>query len=304
MLLLDEPSSGLDSTSAVALIQTLKALASEGCRTVCTSIHQPSSSVFRSFDRLLLLAEGRVVFSGTPSGILTYLENQGFPCPPGYNAADHCMDLLVVDDASGGVVDGVGGALLGDGGMAMSPTAAAAASAVAATSAAAGFASREEGKENGSRGEVDTIDSFVSTRARLIAAWNDEKAAVQIERLRAECHVLGASEVGCEDDDPSSSSSSTTTRLVPKKKLKESIYTEAAVKLFPTSPLFLLFCVCLFVPKLPGLLLDPVQGLDAPVFEELPIRAFHARQLRQVRCACRHCRALLVSDAAARRVRG
>ena len=71
-LLIDEPTSGLDSTSAVALIGTLKSLAAEG-RTICTSIHQPSSSVFRSFDRLLLLAEGERIepcsfsFVGVPN---------------------------------------------------------------------------------------------------------------------------------------------------------------------------------------------------------------------------------------------
>mmetsp|Transcript_29499 Transcript_29499/g.38013 ORF Transcript_29499/g.38013 Transcript_29499/m.38013 type:complete len:549 (-) Transcript_29499:685-2331(-) len=98
VLLLDEPTSGLDSTSAVALMKTLKDLAAEG-RTILTSIHQPSSGVFASFDRLLLLADGSVVYFGTPKGSLSYFADLGYPCPPGYNAADHCMDLLVVDSA-------------------------------------------------------------------------------------------------------------------------------------------------------------------------------------------------------------
>jgi ABC-type multidrug transport system ATPase subunit len=99
VLFLDEPTSGLDSTSAVALLQMLHRLAKDHGKTVVTSIHQPSSAVFRSFDRLLVLAEGNVVFFGTPVGSLTYLREHGLTCPDGYNAADHWMDLLVVDSA-------------------------------------------------------------------------------------------------------------------------------------------------------------------------------------------------------------
>mmetsp|Transcript_41161 Transcript_41161/g.60945 ORF Transcript_41161/g.60945 Transcript_41161/m.60945 type:complete len:718 (-) Transcript_41161:45-2198(-) len=97
VLLLDEPTSGLDSTSAVGLIRLLQDMARQQNKTVITSIHQPSSSVFRSFDKLMLLAEGNMVYFGTPTGSLSYLREKGFPCPDGYNAADHLMDLLVVD---------------------------------------------------------------------------------------------------------------------------------------------------------------------------------------------------------------
>ena len=72
VLLLDEPTSGLDSTSAVALIKLLQKLCRSEKKTVITSIHQPSSAVFRSFDKLLMLAEGNVVFFGTPVSSLSY----------------------------------------------------------------------------------------------------------------------------------------------------------------------------------------------------------------------------------------
>ena len=99
VLMLDEPTSGLDSTSAVALLQILHNLAKSHGKTVVTSIHQPSSAVFRSFDRLLVLAEGNVVYFGSPVGSLTYLRDMQLACPDGYNAADHWMDLLVLDSA-------------------------------------------------------------------------------------------------------------------------------------------------------------------------------------------------------------
>lgn len=99
VILLDEPTSGLDSTSAVALLKMLHTLAKENGKTIVTSIHQPSSAVFRAFDRLIMLAEGSVVYYGTPVDSLKYLRDMNMACPDGYNAADHWMDLLVVDSA-------------------------------------------------------------------------------------------------------------------------------------------------------------------------------------------------------------
>ncbi|OEU18279.1 P-loop containing nucleoside triphosphate hydrolase protein [Fragilariopsis cylindrus CCMP1102] len=99
VLLLDEPTSGLDSTSAVALIQMLSKLARNSNKTIITSIHQPSSALFFGFDRLIMLAEGHVVYFGQPKQSLLYLKEHGLDCPLGYNGADHWMDLLVQDSA-------------------------------------------------------------------------------------------------------------------------------------------------------------------------------------------------------------
>lgn len=99
VLLLDEPTSGLDSTSAVALMKMLQELARTAHKTIITSIHQPSSALFASFDRLIMLAEGHIVYFGRPLESLNYLREQNLDCPDGYNAADHWMDLLVQDSA-------------------------------------------------------------------------------------------------------------------------------------------------------------------------------------------------------------
>ncbi len=99
IIILDEPTSGLDSTSAVALIDLLVSLAHDHGKTIITSIHQPSSSVFHKFDNVLFLADGCVVYYGTPGESLGYCKKMGYPCPDGYNGSDHWMDLLVEDSA-------------------------------------------------------------------------------------------------------------------------------------------------------------------------------------------------------------
>jgi len=80
IMILDEPTSGLDSTTASSLVSTLKALAGEGL-TVITSIHQPNSSIFFSFDKLLLLADGEMIYSGRPRDTILYFAIRGLPCP-------------------------------------------------------------------------------------------------------------------------------------------------------------------------------------------------------------------------------
>lgn len=42
-------------------MSVLRELATKG-KTIITSIHQPSSQIFQSFDQLILLADGKTVF--------------------------------------------------------------------------------------------------------------------------------------------------------------------------------------------------------------------------------------------------
>ncbi|KAL7306163.1 hypothetical protein TKK_0001609 [Trichogramma kaykai] len=64
LMFCDEPTSGLDSFMAHQVISVLKKLAARG-KTIITTLHQPSSEIFSMFDKILLIAEGRVAFMGT-----------------------------------------------------------------------------------------------------------------------------------------------------------------------------------------------------------------------------------------------
>jgi ABC-type Mn2+/Zn2+ transport system ATPase subunit len=60
LLLLDEPTTGLDSSNAARVVEVLGGLAAGGVN-VLLSIHQPRPDVLRAMDRLLLLSgDGRV----------------------------------------------------------------------------------------------------------------------------------------------------------------------------------------------------------------------------------------------------
>jgi hypothetical protein len=68
----------------------LKKVANAGASVLFT-IHQPSSEIFNSFDHLILLNKGRVMYHGAVTGVPDFFGSRGQPCPPHYNPADWVM---------------------------------------------------------------------------------------------------------------------------------------------------------------------------------------------------------------------
>lgn len=93
VLFLDEPTSGLDANNASNVIECLVRLAKNYNRTIILSIHQPRSNIFNLFDRLVLLSEGELIYSGDTIGINEFLYNYGYKCPKNYNIADYLIDI-------------------------------------------------------------------------------------------------------------------------------------------------------------------------------------------------------------------
>ena len=93
ILMLDEPTSGLDAYNAYNVVESLVSLARNYRRTVIFTIHQPRSNIVALFDRLLLLAAGRIAYSGPFDQCVRYFDDIGQPCPPGFNLADYLIDL-------------------------------------------------------------------------------------------------------------------------------------------------------------------------------------------------------------------
>jgi ABC-type multidrug transport system ATPase subunit len=96
LLILDEPTTGLDSFTAHNLVEYLVKLAAQG-RTIICSIHQPRSDIFQLFDSIMLLARGHIVYSGPTSGVVSHFEKLGVPCPEHTNPADIILDAISVD---------------------------------------------------------------------------------------------------------------------------------------------------------------------------------------------------------------
>ena len=88
ILFLDEPTSGLDAYNAYNVVESLVSLAKDYNRTVVFTIHQPRSNIVSLFDQLVLLAAGKLVYSGEFSKCQDYFTSIGQPCPPGFNIAD------------------------------------------------------------------------------------------------------------------------------------------------------------------------------------------------------------------------
>ncbi|KAI8331168.1 ABC transporter [Chlamydoabsidia padenii] len=95
ILFLDEPTSGLDAYNAYNVVECLVTLAREYHRTIVFTIHQPRSNIVTLFDHLVLLAKGRVIYSGPQARAQSYFRTIGYPCPPGFNIADFLVDLTM-----------------------------------------------------------------------------------------------------------------------------------------------------------------------------------------------------------------
>lgn len=95
LMFCDEPTSGLDSFMAHQVVSVLKALAARG-KTIIATLHQPSSELFALFDRILLMAEGRVAFMGTADQAIVFFKSLGTGCPSNYNPADYFVQMLAI----------------------------------------------------------------------------------------------------------------------------------------------------------------------------------------------------------------
>ena len=96
LIFLDEPTSGLDTFQAKNVMDILNTLSRNGCA-VITTIHQPRSSIFDTFDKIMIMAEGSVVYFGDAVDAHDHFKLNGFECPVNYNPADYFVDIASVD---------------------------------------------------------------------------------------------------------------------------------------------------------------------------------------------------------------
>ncbi len=87
VLFLDEPTTGLDSSSALNIVRYVASVA-RTMNVICImTIHQPSAAVFESLDDLCLLEGGRPAFFGRLEDAGPYFSTLGLYCTKNCNPA-------------------------------------------------------------------------------------------------------------------------------------------------------------------------------------------------------------------------
>ncbi|KAJ3166121.1 hypothetical protein HDU88_003669 [Geranomyces variabilis] len=97
VIYMDEPTTGLDSTTSLSLIETLVSLCRKG-RTVCISIHQPRTAIFSKFENVILLTGGNLIYSGPCADVLDHFAKNAHPIPDKINPADFLIDVTSIDN--------------------------------------------------------------------------------------------------------------------------------------------------------------------------------------------------------------
>ncbi|CAG5929446.1 unnamed protein product [Menidia menidia] len=99
VLFLDEPTTGLDASTANSVLLLLKRMANHG-RTIILSIHQPRYTIYRLFDSLTLLVNGNQVYHGPAQTALEYFSEIGYTCEAHNNPADFFLDVINGDSTA------------------------------------------------------------------------------------------------------------------------------------------------------------------------------------------------------------
>jgi len=97
ILFLDEPTSGLDAVASWEVMSFVKDLAKRYKILVIASIHQPSTTTFEIFDKLLLLSKGKVAYNGLVKDVGAYFAGLGYEVPLYMNPAEFVIQLVNTD---------------------------------------------------------------------------------------------------------------------------------------------------------------------------------------------------------------
>jgi ABC-type multidrug transport system ATPase subunit/ABC-type multidrug transport system permease subunit len=98
VICLDEPTTGLDSSTAESVMACLHDLAKKKGMVIIATIHQPNSNITAMFDDFLLLGKGKSLYLGPYSDAVQRFSDAGFPCPMYCNPADYFISIAANED--------------------------------------------------------------------------------------------------------------------------------------------------------------------------------------------------------------
>ncbi|RWS06054.1 hypothetical protein B4U79_05826 [Dinothrombium tinctorium] len=97
LLLIDELTSGLDSSTAFKCIEVMQSFIRSGDMSqrpmIIMTIHQPSTDIFNLFDKIYVLANGFCLYEGTPMQLVDYLSSFQLFCPTYFNPAEFMLNV-------------------------------------------------------------------------------------------------------------------------------------------------------------------------------------------------------------------
>uniref|UniRef100_A0A0E0IQF1 ABC transporter domain-containing protein n=1 Tax=Oryza nivara TaxID=4536 RepID=A0A0E0IQF1_ORYNI len=97
-LLMDEISTGLDSSTTFQIVNCMRNFVHEMEATVLMSLLQPAPETFELFDDLILLSEGKIIYQGPIKHVVDYFKSLGFSLPPRKGIADFLQEVTSKKD--------------------------------------------------------------------------------------------------------------------------------------------------------------------------------------------------------------
>ncbi|XP_039117422.1 ABC transporter G family member 35-like isoform X1 [Dioscorea cayenensis subsp. rotundata] len=93
VLLMDEISTGLDSSTTFQIVDSLRHSIHILGGTAVISLLQPAPETYDLFDDIILLSDGQVVYQGPREHVLEFFESMGFRCPERKGVADFLQEV-------------------------------------------------------------------------------------------------------------------------------------------------------------------------------------------------------------------
>ncbi|KAJ0586561.1 putative ABC-type xenobiotic transporter [Helianthus annuus] len=98
VLLMDEISTGLDSSTTFQIVRSLKQFLHILEGTAVISLLQPAPETYDLFDDIVLLTDGKIVYQGPRENVLEFFESMGFKCPERKGVADFLQEVTSKKD--------------------------------------------------------------------------------------------------------------------------------------------------------------------------------------------------------------
>ncbi|KAM6592902.1 hypothetical protein CsatA_000605 [Cannabis sativa] len=98
VLLMDEISTGLDSSTTFQICSYMRQMVHILDVTMVISLLQPAPETYELFDDIILLSEGQIVYQGPKENVLEFFEYMGFKCPERKGVADFLQEVTSKKD--------------------------------------------------------------------------------------------------------------------------------------------------------------------------------------------------------------